>query len=88
VNEIPERPAEFIDHLRLVVPTAERASTATLATQIRIDPRSTIASALQADLAQPVSTLTIEAVAASVVLAIGRLEACIFGQLEDPVVTE
>jgi hypothetical protein len=55
---------------------------------VQIDPRSTIAAQLKADLIDltvdgPVS---VDAIAAPVLLAIARLEACIFGELNDPTV--
>jgi hypothetical protein len=55
---------------------------------VQIDPRSTIAAQLKADLVKltidgPVS---VDAIATPVLLAIARLEACIFGELDDPTI--
>jgi hypothetical protein len=55
---------------------------------IRIDPRSTVGKRMQKDL-QELSrdgALTVEAVACVATLAVARLEACLFGALDDPVV--
>jgi hypothetical protein len=56
---------------------------------IAIDPRSTIAAALQADLVtlQASSELTLDALGSAVTLAMARLEACIFSGLDDPTVS-
>jgi hypothetical protein len=56
---------------------------------IVIDARSTIAAALQTDLVklQASSELTQDALTYAVTLAIARLEACIFGELDDPTVS-
>jgi hypothetical protein len=55
---------------------------------VHIDPHSTIAGEALANLQQLVaeSALTLEALALVSVIALARLEACIFGALEDPTV--
>jgi hypothetical protein len=56
--------------------------------EVHIDPRSTIAAQLKADLIdlQADGPVSAEAIAGPVLLALARLEACIFGELDDPTI--
>jgi hypothetical protein len=58
--------------------------------RIQIDPRSTIAAQLQADVIalQSADELSVGAATDAIVLALARLEACIFGELDDPSIIE
>jgi hypothetical protein len=56
---------------------------------IGLDSRSTVVAAMQADLIRlrDADGLDLETAVATIVLGLARLEACIFGDLEDPSVT-
>jgi hypothetical protein len=56
--------------------------------RIGIDPHSTVGSRLRRDLIELEARgeLTVEALAVAVTIAVARLEACIFGGLDDPTI--